>query len=166
MTKKKVAPRKPKSLKYIIAVRHGEYSNLTKELDDCGISQICALASRLSILLAKRKSVEVFSSPSLRAQQSAEIIAREFQTSIKVCDSLRSDEYKDGNQMLEELLSVRNGGDVLIAVTHYVAPSGIINAVCERFRKGRFGCREQAKGDGCMIHLPTGRVTASIMSSC
>lgn len=158
------AKKKPRKLKQVIAVRHGEFADYTMNLNEEGESQMRALAERLKKLVRKGYTVEVFSSPNARAMQSAEIISKPFGISSVRCEALKSDEYGDGQEKMKALLSLWKGGDVIIAVTHYESPSGIIHAFSLKHFSKPVKCAESEKGDGLMLCMKTGRVTAGLLA--
>lgn len=155
--------RKKKTLKMVIAVRHGDCDDLSKELCPFGIQQVSALVEAIRNLTTD-KTVGVVSSTVVRGWQSADIIARALGTSVERSGVLTSDNYNDGEELMKELLARRDGAEVIVAVTHYEAPSGIINAFRQKhFQKG-FDCLKSWYGDGCLINLETGEVRRTLLS--
>ena len=159
---RKTVRKKEKTLKMVIAVRHGEYDRQTKELDTLGIQQVSALAKAVRNLTTG-KTVEVVSSTTSRGQQSADIIARVLDARIERSGVLTSDQYDDGAELMAELLAKRNGAEVIVAVTHYEAPSGIVNAFRRKHFQAGFDCLESEYGDGCLINLETGEVKETLL---
>ncbi|MCR4311126.1 MAG: histidine phosphatase family protein [Candidatus Taylorbacteria bacterium] len=155
-----------KKLKAAIAIRHGEYSDQTSELNPEGIEQVKFLAGRLKKLVKPRHIVKIFSSPVVRARQSAEILAEHLKTQVQEIGALGYDEFESGQHQMNELLGQKDGVDVIVAVTHFVAPSGIIDAFSRKFfSKTAFEkAYESRKGDGHMICLKTGTVTKSLLA--
>jgi len=149
-------------LKQVIAVRHGEYGDGSKELNAEGFEQIEKLAKQLKTIVKHKHKVAILSSPLTRAKQSAEIIAKQFVGQVETCDELRSDGFGDGAEQMEAILKMRNGADVVIAVTHYEAPSGIINAFSQKLFGLEVSMRESEKGDGLMLCLKTGKVSEAL----
>ena len=153
-----------RELTQVIAVRHGAYNDQTRDLNELGRNQVHKLAHTLRRRIEEKEVVEVFSSPAQRAQTSAAIIAKEFGISHMVCDALRSDNYEDGDYLMNALLAKRNGSTVIIAVAHHKAPSEIIHAFARRDFKTSVRCFESAKGDGCSICLKTGTISLSVLA--
>ncbi len=151
-----------KKLKRVIAIRHGEYSDRTMKLNEEGRQQMQELAERIKQFVLKRQVVEVFSSSEIRAVQSAMMMGSLFGVSPIVCRKLNSDEYDDGGEKMSELLTARNGSDVIIAVTHFKSPSGIINAFATRYFQKEVECMESVKGNGCMLDLKTGNISLDL----
>lgn len=151
-----------RKLKRVIAVRHGTDSE--RDLDENGIERMQQLARAIKKRFVKAKQrVEIFSSPYPRATQSAEILAQHLGCSYSVCEVLRYDEFSDGAEMMNALLKARNGSDVIIAVTHYESPSGIVDAFsCRFFQQGAFR-RVSEKGDGCTLCMKTGAVEQTLL---
>lgn len=152
------------NLSQIMAVRHGDYSRTTRDLDAVGIGQVERLAGILRSKVKPEHKVEVLSSPLSRAKQSAEIIARQFGVKIETCDELELDEFEDGEEQMNAVLRKLNGADVVIVVTHHRAPSGIINACSRKFFQKEVGSKASEKGDGLMISLETGTVATSLLT--
>lgn len=159
--RKKLKTKSRRKLVRVIVVRHGEYSDCTGKLNLEGVRQMQRLAGHLRKQVQKRQTVEIFSSPTTRAKQSAEIIARQLGVSYSVCPALESGGFDDGQLLMERLLKSRNGGNILIAVTHCEAPSGIINAFAEKYFGVSVNRGESQKGDGYIICLKTGQIRTS-----
>ncbi len=153
-----------RELTQVIAVRHGAYSDQTGDLNELGRNQVHKLANTLRRRIKEKEAVEVFSSPAQRAQISAAIIARAFEVNHVVCDALSSDEYEDGSVMMNALLAKRKGSTVIIAVTHYEAPSGIIRAFAQKYFEKSVRCGKTDNGDGCSICLKTGTISLSVLA--
>ena len=122
------------------------------------------LSKQIRKLVRKGHRVEVFSSPSVRAMQSAEIIAEALDATYATCDILGSDEYDDGAEKTAALLSLRNGSDVVVAVTHFESPSGIINGFTSQYFGKTVECMESEKGDGLLLCMRTGTVRESLLT--
>lgn len=146
------------AIEMVIACRHGEYLDnglLTSE----GIEQSQVLARRIKELVNGQK-VTLFTSPAKRAVNTAAILAKELELSANpiLCNVLYSEEYYDGEQKrLAMLEHVQEG--VIVAVTHYESPSGIVNA----FSRAVFGKRvdpaEIFKGEAIVLCLKTGEIS-------
>ncbi len=149
-------------LELVIATRHGKQS-WGAGLSEVGIEQAESLADAIAELLLLEQTVAVFSSPEARAVETAEIIAETLKVAYQVCDKLKYDEYSDGVEIMTELLSVVGVHQVLIAVTHSSAPSGIINAFSMRYFQKKVHKERAGNGDGCMLCLKTGKVTSRLV---
>ncbi len=149
-----------KEAQLIIAVRHGEYDDRGLTCD--GVQQVQDLASRLRQIIPKGHTVAVLSSPMHRAVQSAEIIARKFLCSHTVHSDLSSDDSADG-ELLMQVLTKEYYGETVVAITHYDAPSGIIDAFSRKYFKTPSPPFESPKGNGCMICLKTGKISTRIL---
>lgn len=144
-----------RKLKRVIAVRHGTYSG--SDLSEYGRERVQRLAEAIRKKFVKVKQrVEIFSSPYPRAVQSAEILAKNLGCGHAVLQILEGDEFCEGDAMMEALLTARNGSDVVVAVTHYESPSGIVDAFSRRFFQQGAPCLVSAKGDGCTLCMKTG----------
>lgn len=154
-----------RKLRKVIAVRHGEYSGLgsSESLNEDGKAQMALLTVKIMGLVGNGR-VEVLSSPEPRACQSAEIIAKELKCDYRVCQALIFDQHASGLEMMNKMLEVRGGSEVIIAVTHFEAPSGIIEAFARKHFQKQFECREAQKGNGFMLCLETGTITEDILS--
>lgn len=152
-----------KKLKRVIAVRHGTDSGTN--LDDNGREQVRRLASAIREKFVRaRQVVQIFSSTFPRAVQSAEIIAQELGYEYTLLPVLEGDNFLDGEAMMEELLKARNGSDVLIAVTHYDAPSGIISALSKKFFQRTSSNLISENGDGCTLCMKTGVAMKTLLA--
>jgi phosphohistidine phosphatase SixA len=111
----------------VIAVRHGEYSG--SSLIEQGRMDIANLAKIIKQKIGEDTKIHLFHSPETRAVESAEIIAETLGCDLVECEMLSMDTFSAGRRMKENM--VENVGDracdVLIAVTHYDAPAGIIH---------------------------------------
>ncbi len=156
-----------RKLKQVIAVRHGEYDRMPEKLNSEGVAQIERLSERLKGIIKSGHKVRVLTSPHLRATQSAKILAKQLQVEIEEVFALGLAEFGDGQHQMDEVIAKSGGLDVIVAVTHFVAPSGIIDALSKKFfSKTVFeGELEVQKGDGIMICLKTGTVTKSLFAN-
>ncbi len=157
-------PRKStRKLKKVIAVRHGEYNRGTMDLNDEGRAQMHKLAEKLVQLVGKTKKIALLTSSHLRAVQSAEIIGSRLEIGLIKCDSLRKDEYYHyGDEVTQELENQSHGSDILIVVTHFEAPSAILNAFSGKHFGREVECFEAEKGNGGMLCLKTGEVVLDL----
>lgn len=141
--------------KFVIAIRHGDYSerNLTQK----GIEDISSVAEKIKDLIVG-KSVALFTSPTTRTVETSCIIAEKFGIEAIKCDSLRNDRYINGQSQMKDIMDLigDNNPEVVIAVTHFTAPSGIIDAFANEFLGNTVvGKMEIEKGRALILDLST-----------
>lgn len=152
------------NLKTIFALRHGLNSG-SNQLSLEGREQIMKLAKRLRELISIGLKVDILTSPTGRARESADIIRAEFGgIEYRTVGSLELDDFDCGDMQRDDILYMAEDSSVAIAITHHESPSGIAHA----FRMARFGkpvtMFECPKGDGVMVSLETGDVVTSILN--
>ena len=145
------------NLRWVIALRHCSDLN-DNELSDVGKKQAQQLADRLFELLREKESLVILSSPQGRAQQTAEIIAQKFGLTTTVCRELVRDQALHGGILREAIERARGNSSAVVAITHYGAPIGIIEAYGGRLEAGLFGL-SVAKGFALALNISSGDVS-------
>ncbi len=147
----------PKTLRFVVAVRHGEY-DAAKRLDGIGKSQMTLLAEALTPLLheVQEEHIRIFHSPFRRAEESAQIIRTKFALSKMAEErTLLGGTFAFGVQDAKTILGkLEDDIEAVIFVTHCEAPSGIIH----RFASSAGRCYPQEtteKGKGLLLNLTT-----------
>ncbi len=145
---------------FIIAARHGEHRH--HNLTMAGVQQAIDLGDTIK-QLARGKCIEIFTSPIERAHETAKIIQDITKApSLVTCASLENDRYTDGAVQLEEITaSLTDKGKVVVVISHFEAPSGIIHAASSMFSTPRisYPCREIGRGEALVLEMKTGIVT-------
>ena len=148
-----------KDVKWLVAVRHClDLSD--DDLTEGGIRQAKLLARQLRETLPENLKVLILTSPPGRARETALIIARGFKTDIEVCDELELDHHCHGERQMIAIERLVNGHAVIIAVTHFEAPSGIMNAVCQKYFQTSYPPIQTNKGTGLILDFSTGEVVS------
>lgn len=153
-------------MKKVFAVRHGEYDECgSKGLTPYGQKQSHDLAEKIKKLISQGQSVQVLSSAYRRAKETATIIGESFGVAVEVLDQLGLDDYEYGEGQRQAIMGAFKGAEVIIVVTHYKAPAGIMNAF--RLSRGdeQFPALEIDKGNGMMIDMTTGDVDSDLLAS-
>jgi len=144
---------------HLFLVRHGDYTQ-TKRLSAVGERQIQKLAEQIKAADANlRNGFTVVSSPSLRAMQSAQIIAREFglDSIAKHCVLFSEGEDPLSPEKLEDIDLVvgrymQNHG--VAVVSHWDVVYHYSRYFCEReLGMGCGGIREPEKGEAVHFDL-------------
>ena len=144
----------------IIACRHGDYSNESGSLIPAGIQQVQQLTKSISPLISSGSKVVLFTSPRKRAVETATIISQALEgVAPMVCESLQYDGYSDREGVFNEVVQRISDQEVLLLVTHYDLPSGIIHAFSEKHLQKPFPRTTIKKGQGIVLHLKTGQVS-------
>lgn len=151
--------------KIVFAVRHGKQQAGGVNLSDLGKEQIHRLREILRRLVPTSYKVLILSSPISRARESANIIGEMFGVEHQVCDELRGDDWEDGQKQVDAILAVTDGADVVIAVTHYQAPSGIAHALASSRFERAVDPEVSDNGNGFMVSLETGDVVSDLLVS-
>ena len=145
---------------FIIAARDGEHRH--HNLTVAGVQQAIDLGDTIK-QLARGKCIEIFTSPIARAHETAKIIQDITKAhSLVTCASLERDRYTDGIAQIEEITtSLTDKGNVVVVISHYEAPSGIIHAASSLYGTPRisYPCREIARGEALVLEVKTGTVT-------
>ena len=144
-------------MKLVIAGRHGTYGS--QSLTDHGRVEAATLGKEISSRVSGVGSVALVSSPLVRATETAAIIGLALGIGHRECEILRRDLYFYGNDQMEAILELVAGFDVVVAVTHHEAPSGIINAFRQKHFGKKFQMREIQKGSGLVLCLDTGEIS-------
>ena len=152
------------SLKMVFAIRHGDYSGSTMELDGYGRAQSEFISKKIRTMIPNNFKVIVITSPLQRAMGTAEIIATNLNASVRVCGHLQDDNYDTGNIKRREIISLAMGVDVVVAISHSVSPSGIINAFSKQAFQEEVHCFECRKGNGLMVDLTTRRIITDLLN--
>lgn len=105
-------------MKTLILVRHGSYKQVEERrlLSDVGRAQIGALSQKLKAIC--EEAILVFSSPALRAVESAEILCGVLNTSWKECEFISTDYGWYSKELLEMVVSRMDECETMILVTH------------------------------------------------
>jgi phosphohistidine phosphatase SixA len=151
------------SLKLVVAIRHAEYVGC--EPDDSlaprGIDKVKSLAEQISPLVNGSK-VMIFTSWAGRTVQTSEIIKEKLGVpEVTVCRSLYGDDYSDGQEQMDDVLELvgEKDPDVIVAVSHCDAPSGIIDAFARKYLgKKVLGRWESMKGSAIVLDLSSGQI--------
>lgn len=147
------------SLKLIVATRHGE--DWGNQLTDTGVEKVTRLADRISSLL-NGSSILLLSSPTTRAILSAEILAKKLGVEPFIMEELSSkygDQYECGQHQMEKSLPALDGKEVVIFVSHFESPAGIIDAFSKKFCGKGTGCIRLHYGEGLALDISSGVVT-------
>lgn len=151
------------NLKKAFAIRHGVYSGgESGSLTEMGIKQSESIATRILDSLngsRERSKIQIFTSPAVRARETASIIASSFTDQEPVViNELWGDTYREGQCATEILLKmVSDETEGVVVVTHFEAPSGVADFFVKKFDK-MIGCKEIPKGSGLSCCLQTGDV--------
>lgn len=121
-------------MKVVIAARHGQNDN--GPLSRLGKEQSQELAAAILGKVGGGNSIAVLHSKTRRATETAEIIGHTLDVTPRVCETLGYDSYHHGDDMRRAVLALAAEFEILIAVTHYEAPAGIIDAFANK-RLGR-----------------------------
>ena len=150
------------NLKLVIAIRHGEDNK--DHLTEQGQKDIRSLAEHLRQIIPPWLVVKVLTSRFSRAIESGDIIAQALDTSTTIDEVLELDRHKYGELMMKAILSSSGDAEAVVVITHYSAPSGIMNAFSsERFQQ-TVDATICPKGNGHMIDLTTGQVTMDLLT--
>lgn len=151
------------TLKMVFAIRHGNYSSSTMELDSDGCRQSQTIADKLRTMIPYGLRIIVITSPLQRAMGTAGIIATNLGASVSVCNLLENDSYETGNVKRGEIISLAKGVEVVVAISHYKSPSGIIDAFARQAFQEKVQCFECRKGNGLMVNLSTRRIITDLL---
>ena len=153
-------------MKKLITVRHGAHER--GALSDLGRTQIAALVPRIKSALGDcdGSTFAVLSSDELRAVQSGEIIAGAFGITNQLDDIFVCDHYDMFADKLlkDEIVRVIEscGADIVIIVTHFEAPSAIIDIFAEKHFNRRVERFETKHGQANLLNLETGEMVFRI----
>ncbi|MDP2655281.1 MAG: phosphoglycerate mutase family protein [bacterium] len=119
-------------MKLMIACRHGHA--IGNSLTGPGKQQSSKLAGYIKNKINGASNISLLASPLQRAVETAVIIGKTLGVRHQLCDKLKLIDFKFGQIQMEAILDLAGNSDVVVAVTHHEAPSGIINA----FRQKHF----------------------------
>lgn len=144
-------------MEIVIVVRHG-VDGLDGLLSAYGRRQMEKLVERIAPL-CEGKRIGVFTSELKRAIQSGDVVARRFGGTLQTCKALNMELYDSSRYQVEELLKVVGNSQVVVAITHNAAPSGIANEFSKKH--GGQGVAEECSnnGYGFVVSLNDGAVT-------
>jgi len=148
------------ALTHVIAVRHADY-DIVGNLTLLGRSQAESLAVKLIDFLGPNVTVSpiIVSSTHLRAQETARIISDAFRTSFHINADFCTDEYIYGHRLKRAVMHHANGSTIIIVVTHFEAPAGIISAFTTELFNRPFPRQIPEKDSGFALNLTTGEVS-------
>lgn len=145
------------TLKWVVALRHCEDLS-DDDLTDRGIVQSHVLAETLKKKLPPGERVFVCSSPPGRAVKTAEHIAQQFKTSVQIIGVLERDSFRDGVAQREAIERIVDKHTIVVAVTHYEAPAGIIASFSMKYLRKNYYGEITEKGRGLLLNCSTGEV--------
>ena len=150
-------------MKKLIAVRHGEYDHSHGSLVLRGEEQIKLLAVALSSHI-KGEKVRLFHSPFTRTAESAFILGRILNVEFEMCVALERDDFSDANHIADALQKQLGNSydnvDILIVVTHFEAPAGLINHFMTEGHIDNFlSDWEISKGTALVLNIESNEVT-------
>ncbi len=152
------------SLKYVIAVRHGDYKDFDlKVLTERGVQQMNTLSQSMRRLITIDCNVILLSSPDARAIESANIIGSLFGIRYRVIPVLSSDRFEQGHEILDTIFPMITEYDVAILVTNYETPSGIMNSLMERCFGSNFPNQGCENGNGFFMDMIQGKVRSDLL---
>lgn len=145
------------TLKRLIAVRHcQDWSD--DELSPSGVEQAKNLARAIRDLFANTNSSIVLSSPPGRAVMTANLIAEQLKADVVVVNELELDYYHHGVRQVAAIKSFMENHENVIVVTHFEAPSGIMNALSKQFFGKSYGDVATKKGTGFVFDGMSGEI--------
>ena len=144
--------------KFIIACRHGDYA--ANSLTKFGQQQASKLAESIKNGLdSATSSALLLSSPTTRTVETAVIIGRTLGVQHQCVDLLERDYYRWGEKQMLAILELAEDHEIIIVITHYEAPAGIVDAFSQKhFGKKVVGEKEIRKGSGLCLCMESGEV--------
>lgn len=155
-----------KNLKKVIAVRHGEYDQESDSLTEKGCYQSKFLAKIIRMMIGnKERSIILFTSTLNYAMETATILEKELGSLTRVeSDFLEGDQFEDGEESVPPIKAIIDDkkhidNPVIIVVTHFEAPSGIINGFSKLYFHDEFGKEKVSNCCGFILHVESGLVS-------
>lgn len=149
-------------LKWVIAARHGDYDEMAKDenLTPVGHEQAKSLAKLVKERTNGNTSVVIFTSPEIRCIETGAHFAEQLGTNADVVRKLCRDQYEDGDEQMEAVFTALSDSsvDVIVLVTHYKAPSGIMNAFSNKFCSTSFPEKIVTRGTALILDVTNGDV--------
>lgn len=150
-------------IEVVIAARHGYFLKEAWTMTDGpltqeGVAQAEELSQSIKLFLGGKQAV-VFSSPRQRARQTALIIADVLEVDGMIVAGFEDESFEDGAGKFQWMRDNANEEAALIAVGHFIAPSGIINSarIHYGFTDG-YPSRKIKKGTALALTIRTGEV--------
>lgn len=152
-------------IEVVIAARHGYFlkgapSFVDGPLTQEGIVQSEELGQSIKLFLEGKPAV-VFTSPLQRAKETALIIAGVLEVGGMIFPGFEDDRFESGASQFQRMYDNANDEAALIAVGHFIAPSGIINSarIHYGFSDG-YPSRQIQNGTALALTVQTGKVTS------
>lgn len=150
-------------MKHLFLVRHGDYNREDGDLSFYGMNQIEKLAKEMKSIAGDCKDYYIISSLAVRAQRSAQIIAKEF--NVPTFDRVRElwpleedDLTYEEMRKIDNLIEPHKEKDVVALTTHYEVLESYPTYLVEKlFGKKVYNIPEVRKGEG--FHLDLERKT-------
>ncbi|MDQ2933298.1 MAG: hypothetical protein M3Q80_02865 [bacterium] len=142
----------------LFAVRHGKYIDEEKVLDETGKEQSEFLGRTILNMICKDQKSIVMTSNLPRAQETGTIIAKILNSPAVSEEILEIDSYYMSSVLYSPIKSFTDEYDVVIVVTHFESPSGIMDAFCSELFKGSFPRTVITNGNGFVLNLTNGLV--------
>lgn len=148
------------TFKRLIAVRHCEdcSDDELDELSPSGVEQAKNLACVIRDTLANTNSCIVLSSPLGRATMTANLIAEQLKAKVVVVNELELDDHHHGTRQVDAIKSFMEDHESVIVITHFEAPSGIMNALSKRFFGKSYESVAAKKGRGFVFDGMSGEI--------
>jgi len=144
-------------LKLVIAARNGEDSGGL--LTSNGREQSLKLAKAIESEVSGFEKIVLLSSLERSAVETAQIIGDQLCIKSGPCVELLARGRCSGEMQSEAILKMAGDCDVVIAVTHFLAPLAIMDAFSSKFFEEELKCREIKKGEAISFSLKSGKVS-------
>ncbi|MDP3710141.1 MAG: phosphoglycerate mutase family protein [bacterium] len=118
---------------FFVTVRHGDYG--PGGLSHKGVSQITELAGLIMNRFGTSGKTAVFTSPTVRAKQSAEIVSQFFEVTPTVIDDLANDHPvpAKAKDIIDFIIEKAGDANLVIAVSHFYAPATLVLQMAKKF---------------------------------
>ncbi len=147
------------NIRYAFAIRHGK--DIGDKLTERGIEDTRIIARKIKTFLQGDEEVHLFHSYYQRSQETAGVIQSELNVeSVRRLLILNEDSHHQGaraSEEIEKLVAQSEIPVVVIAVTHFEAPSGVIHGFAQRHFNQGVMCTESRNSCGFRINMETGK---------
>lgn len=144
------------TIKTVIALRHGCTDFSSDHIGSMGTWEMQKIVPVIQSRIGPGRRIKILHSAKARCAESAKILSDALNAPMEAHNSFQDDQYRDAPLMVEMAEKMADDADVVIIVTHFEAPAGIMNCISRSLGGKGYLCIEARNGQGFVIEIPSG----------